>query len=104
MKELHNYECQICGVRIAIATGAYAEGAHIRPLGRPHDGPDVVSNVLCLCPNDHVRFEFGAVQVQDDGTITDASGGAIGQLRTAAGHTVDATHLAYHRSRFDLVD
>jgi hypothetical protein len=24
-------------------------------VGRPHNGPDTADNVLCLCPNDHVR-------------------------------------------------
>ena len=63
VKALHNYICQVCGELIAIAGGPYAEGAHIRPLGRLHDGPDVAANVLCLCPNDHVRFEFGVEQL-----------------------------------------
>ena len=63
VKKLHDWTCQICGTRIAIPSDAYAEGAHIRPLGRPHDGPDVEENVLCLCPNDHVRFEFGAIVI-----------------------------------------
>ena len=58
VKELHRYVCQVCGEKIPIATGFYAERAHIRPLGRPHDAPDVAGNALCLCPNDHVRFEF----------------------------------------------
>ena len=39
VKKHHNHTCQICGSRIAIASGGYSEGAHIRPLGRPHDGP-----------------------------------------------------------------
>src|SRR5205823_3385621 len=66
VKELHSYVCQVCGEKIAVASGFYAEGAHIRPLGRPHDGPDVESNILCLCPNDHVRFEFGSIAVTQD--------------------------------------
>lgn len=38
----------------------YAEAAHIRALGSPHNGPDVIENVLCLCPNHHVLFDNGA--------------------------------------------
>lgn len=88
VKALHDYTCQVCGVRIEIAAGAYAEGAHIRPLGRPHDGPDVEGNILCLCPNDHVRFEFGAILIEDDLRIRDSASGAIGGiLRTVAQHT-----------------
>lgn len=103
VKELHRHVCQICGVRIEIATGAYAEGAHVQPLGRPHDGPDVESNILCLCPNDHVRFEFGAVVVEDDLSLTERlTGNTLGKLRTVAGHAVDRDYLRYHREGFNL--
>jgi putative restriction endonuclease len=103
VKQMHDYTCQVCGERIAIAAGAYAEGAHIRPLGRPHDGPDVLANILCLCPNDHVRFEFGAILIEDNLTIRDrATGTAIGTLRTVTGHRLDSSQLAYHREQFDL--
>jgi putative restriction endonuclease len=60
-KELHSCACQVCGSAIEVRGGWYAEGAHVRPLGHPHNGPDVLANVLCLCPNDHVRFDFGAI-------------------------------------------
>jgi hypothetical protein len=53
-KNLYDCTCQVCGARLETASGPYAEGAHIRPLGRPHSGPDVLENVLVLCPNDHV--------------------------------------------------
>jgi putative restriction endonuclease len=103
VKRLHRSNCQICGRRIEIATGAYAEGAHIRPLGRPHDGSDVLENILCLCPNDHVRFEFGALLIDDDLTILDGkTDDVVGNLRVAVGHVVAPVHLAYHRERFDL--
>jgi putative restriction endonuclease len=103
VKKLHDHKCQICGTRISIAAGGYSEGAHIRPLGRPHDGPDVAGNILCLCPNDHVRFEFGALIIEDDfGIVDTATGARVGELRTVAHHTIDAANLAYHRERFNL--
>jgi putative restriction endonuclease len=99
VKELHDHRCQVCGVRIETPAGPYAEGAHIRPLGRPHDGPDVESNVLCLCPNDHVRFDAGAIYVDDAVTIFDSATGAeLGELATARGHVISGDHLAYHRT------
>jgi putative restriction endonuclease len=104
VKKLHRYRCQVCGETIGIVGGAYAEGAHIRPLGRPHDGPDVESNVLCLCPNDHVRFEFGAIVIDDDLSIIDRTEGrVIGALRVVRGHTIDPVQLVYHRKHFDLM-
>ncbi|WP_406603762.1 HNH endonuclease [Neolewinella aquimaris] len=27
------------------------------PLGAPHNGPEDLSNLLCLCPNYHVKFD-----------------------------------------------
>lgn len=99
VKERHKYRCQFCGDLLVTPSGLYAEGAHIRPLGRAHSGPDVVENILCLCPNHHVLFDAGAISVRSDGTLI----GMSGVLRTARGHNPDRQHLEYHRSRI-LVD
>jgi hypothetical protein len=50
VKRLHNYCCQVCGLRLETPAGPFAEGAHVHPLGSPHNGPDLLGNVLCLCP------------------------------------------------------
>jgi putative restriction endonuclease len=76
----------------------YAEGAHIRPLGAPHNGPDVVENVLCLCPNDHVLFDHGAISITDDLHLI----GRSGYLRTAKKHEIDPLHLKYHREMWGM--
>jgi putative restriction endonuclease len=100
IKNLHKHRCQICGHTLTVAAGPYAEGAHVRPLGRPHNGSDVASNILCLCPNDHVLFDLGAIVVEDDLTIRDTrTGEKRGVLRSARGHTVDIAALRYHRER-----
>lgn len=65
VKVKHDYTCQVCGTRIETSEGPYAEAAHIRPLGRPHDGPDVAENILCLCPNHHVMFDHGGFSIQE---------------------------------------
>jgi predicted restriction endonuclease len=41
----------------------YAEAHHIKPLGAPHNGPDVRANILCVCPNDHVLLDYGAIKL-----------------------------------------
>lgn len=98
VKGIHDFTCQICGIRLATPTGAYAEAAHIRGLGRPHDGPDIAANVLCLCPNHHTLFDFGMLSIADDRTIVDhATGSIIGCLREVAGHQIESAHLSYHR-------
>ncbi|MFE6505340.1 YDG/SRA domain-containing protein [Kitasatospora sp. NPDC057738] len=101
VKRAHDFTCQVCGERLRTPTGAYAEAAHIRGLGQPHNGPDVASNVLCLCPNHHTLFDFGTLAIAEDLTITDrATGAEIGRLREAPGHRVDQAHLAYHRDHY----
>jgi putative restriction endonuclease len=104
VKTWHRNLCQVCGERIDLVAGAYAEGAHIRPLGAPHDGPDQESNVLCLCPNDHVRFDYGAIVIEDDWTIRHAQTGAsLGTLATVPQHHISQAHVAYHRNRFGVL-
>ncbi|MGW4482023.1 YDG/SRA domain-containing protein [Rhodococcus triatomae] len=96
VKTLHNYTCQICTIRLITPAGPYAEGAHIRALGTPHDGPDRADNLLCLCPNCHVMFDSGAIAIDpDDLTVRDA-GKALGTLRTVPKHSIDRNHIAYH--------
>lgn len=99
VKQLYDYRCQICGDRIETPTGPYAEGAHVRPVGRPHDGPDAAENVLCLCPNDHVRLDRGVIGLDERGRVLDlATGTAVGQVQFEQGHSFDFGHAAYHRS------
>lgn len=52
--------CEYCGVPGFLrADGAiYLETHHIVPLHE--DGPDIVANVICLCPNHHREAHFGA--------------------------------------------
>ena len=101
VKILHNYRCQICGERLETPMGPYAEAAHIRPLGRPHDGPDVQANILCLCPNHHVLFDMGAITIEDNLQID----GLPSSLRTVVGHSVSTDYLRYQREMFaGLVD
>lgn len=97
VKSIHGHACQICGAVLSTPAGPYAEGAHIRALGRPHDGPDVASNILCLCPNDHVMFDSGGLVIEADLTIRMADGSERGHLRTHAKHELDLDQITYHR-------
>jgi len=99
VKHIHRHQCQICAIRLDTAAGPYAEGAHIRPLGRPHNGPDVPANILCMCPNHHLLFDKGAFTVADNFSLL----GINGALRVVAKHEVGREYLAYHRKHyFDL--
>lgn len=96
VKRLHDFRCQVCGIRLETPAGPYAECAHIRPLGSPHNGPDVIGNVLCLCPNHHVLFDNGAFTIRDDLVLE----GIEGMLRDDVEHRIDCETLAYHRAWF----
>ena len=67
VKAMHGFECQICGLSIELPGGSrYAEAHHIQPLGKPHDGPDVLENILCVCPNHHAELDYGVLKLRLD--------------------------------------
>jgi len=100
VKQWHGFTCQICQIRLATAAGPYAEGAHIRPLGSGYDGHDVPSNVLCLCPNCHVRLDHGGLLVNDDLTVVTVDGQLLGRLRLHPAHDLDLDCIRFHRQLF----
>jgi hypothetical protein len=85
VKQLHNFECQLCGHSIELADGSrYAEAHHVQPLGEPHNGPDIVENIVCLCPNHHVELDYGTKSL------------SMSELRAVQGHTVAEPYIKYH--------
>ena len=85
IKQIHNYECQLCGHTIELANESrYAEAHHIQPLGEPHNGPDILENIVCLCPNHHAEMDYGARSLN------------LSQLRLVSGHTLAETYINYH--------
>lgn len=62
LKQLYDHQCAVCGRAIALdLTRKYSEAGHIRPVGKPFDGPDHLSNMLVFCPNHHKAFDYGAL-------------------------------------------
>ncbi|MFH8573764.1 HNH endonuclease [Streptomyces sp. NPDC017993] len=98
VKELHSNTCQVCEVRLQYKRSPYSEAAHIRGLGSPHDGPDELPNLLCLCPNHHTLFDGLEIYIDVDGIVQRTHGGGpLGPLRRRPGHPLDEEHLRYHR-------
>jgi putative restriction endonuclease len=97
VKEAHKHVCQACSTRIALPGGAYAQAVYIRPLGRPHNGPDTADNILCLCPNCHALFDGWAFAIEDDGSLIGALSGTINEIEA---HSVNREHLGYHRKMY----
>lgn len=94
IKKIYNFNCQICNFFIKTKNGLYAEGAHIKPLGKPHNGYDSTDNILCLCPNHHVMFDKGAFSINDDFKLI---GELSGNLNVHPKHIIDLNNLKYHR-------
>jgi putative restriction endonuclease len=99
VKEIYDYTCQVCGIRLDTPAGPYAEGAHIKALGTPHNGPDIETNILCLCPNHHVLFDVGAIALTDDFRLLGMPGERLLVLR----HEVSLDYVRYHREHFGVL-
>ena len=94
LKELYEYKCQVCGTAIKTKKGLYAEGAHIKPLGKPHNGDDNLNNLLCLCPNHHVMFDKGSFSISNS---LELLGVMEGSLEIYKEHSINPSNLEYHR-------
>ncbi|WP_424211783.1 HNH endonuclease [Streptomyces sp. BI20] len=106
VKELHRHLCQLCETKLGLPGERIAQAAHAQALGRPHHGPDRLSNLLCLCPDHHALYDNLVLYVAEDGAVwsirdrADRSRDTLLRpegLRQATGHTVDPAHLAYQR-------
>jgi putative restriction endonuclease len=95
IKKMYDYTCQVCSTRLETPKGLYAEGCHIKAIGKPHLGPDIRENVLCLCPNCHVLFDEIAFYIEDDLSL---SGSKTGKLYVHETHGLNLEYIKYHRS------
>ncbi len=100
IKDLYNYECQICGIKISVRGVRYAEAAHIRPLGKPHNGKDQPGNLICLCPNHHVMFDKGIFRIENDLTLV----GLEGSLTMHDNHSIEINNIEYHKRHIFIND
>lgn len=97
LKVSYDFTCQICGIKLDGPDGPYAETAHIKPLGKPFNGPDIKENMLCLCPNHHKLFDMGAIRVDHDYRIIDfKNDAAVGKLVTRPRHTPSPKYIRWH--------
>jgi putative restriction endonuclease len=94
VKKLYKFECQVCGECLETRAGRYAHGAHIQPLGRPFNGPDIKENILCLCPNHHALFDNGGFGIAEDFGLI----GLRGSLRSDPSHELNPAYFEWHRT------
>jgi hypothetical protein len=87
VKKIHSDHCQICGYAIRLPDGKhYSEAHHIKPLGKPHNGPDLPSNILCLCPNHHAELDYGVIAID------------VNKLTLNEKHTIAPKFVDYHNN------
>jgi putative restriction endonuclease len=94
VKEHYDHTCQVCSVRLLTPAGPYAEGCHVRPLGKPHNGPDTTDNVLCLCPNCHVLLDTHSIRIDGRLNILPSNKPLIFRV----GHSIHPDHIKYRIS------
>jgi predicted restriction endonuclease len=88
VKAWHRFECQLCGFTISLPDGTrYAEAHHLQPLGHPHGGPDIIDNVICVCPNHHAQLDLGAIEI------------TLSSLRSVESHTINPKFVDYHNRK-----
>jgi 5-methylcytosine-specific restriction protein A len=64
VKLTYDFACQICETKLNIRINTfYCEAHHIKPLGSKHNGPDILENMISVCPNHHVLLDLGAISI-----------------------------------------
>ena len=87
VKRLRNNTCQICTDRLQIGPDSYySEVHHIQPLGNPHNGPDIIENMLCVCPNCHIKLDYGFEPINVE-------------IENLTNHTIRREYIEYHNNR-----
>ena len=68
IKSLYKDTCQVCKVYLKTPKDGIgiSEAAHIKALGRPHNGPDTKANMICLCPNHHAQFDKRSFYIEPE--------------------------------------
>lgn len=99
VKERYSFRCQVCHSTVQLADRNYAESHHIRPLGHPHNGSDIESNILVACPNHHVMLDRGALSIEPDSLLVSHLREAFSprQLFVEPWHDIDRQALAYYQ-------
>ena len=98
LKQIYNFTCQVCGIRLNANGVPYAEGAHIKGLGNPHNGTDTTDNMIILCPNDHHLFDAYGFSINDDLSLI----GKEGNLSVDRRHSIQLENIRYHRNKYKL--
>ena len=106
LKQHYDNTCMFCGMRLQVAEDRfYSEAAHIKGVGKPHNGPDKASNMLVLCPNHHIQFDEGILRLHKVGTLyrieSKAAADPLHGKTITPTHSIDDDCVEYHRDYFE---
>jgi putative restriction endonuclease len=76
-------------------------------LGKGHDGKDAIDNLLCLCPNDHVRLDKGAIYIDEDFIVRYSRNRQEKRkliTKARSDHPISRECIRYHRISVAKVD
>jgi hypothetical protein len=99
--------CNFCQQKLQVGFSHwYSEAAHIRPLGKPHNGPDRISNMLVLCPNHHLQFDRGVLRMRKakEGFVlySEVIGDPLNGQPVMLDHEIDDGFVSYHWNWFTV--
>lgn len=84
LKFLYDNVCQICDDPIIISENKkYSEIHHLKPLGGEHKGNDSSDNMICVCPNCHIKLDYGAIEIKHN-------------TFKSMKHTINSNNVEYH--------
>lgn len=101
IKDIYSNKCQICGAKLPSPKGDISIGAHIKGLGKPHEGPDKLSNMFCLCPNHHAQFDAFSFYVEPKNLEIKCLDKFEGK-KIKVKHPINKKFFAYHKKIFDV--
>lgn len=105
LKALYGNRCLFCDRRIVVGVRPdrfYSEAAHVRPLGKPHNGPDQKINMILLCPEHHLQFDRGVLRINWNEGVPLVTSRVSGDplegrpVTLKAPHTLDRVHVDWH--------
>ena len=86
IKNLYNNTCQLCSTQLEIGGNKYySEVHHIIPLGKPHNGKDILENMICVCPNCHIQLDYKAMPLSIE---------SFKEIK----HKIAAEYITFHNS------
>ena len=101
IKKLYNNTCQVCNKFLKTPMNGFgiSEAAHIKAIGRPHNGPDNKANMLCLCPNHHAQFDNYSFYIEPENFEIVGLDEYEGQPITKK-HKINAKYFEYHKEQY----